>query len=146
MIKITTAKPNESQQIRRFEQLVWHETCITSPYDIVTFVTYGYVFLAKENNKIVGAIIAIKTKKDEIRIIDWLVEKNHRHRGIGTKLYHKLRRAVGGLAIIAYVESRNTASLAGHKKLGFKRIKKVADPFYLSENTTWWVMKKLNTN
>lgn len=144
MLKILPAKPNESQLIRRFEQSVWNDPGITSRYDIVSFVTYGYVFLAKENNKIIGAIIAIKTKRDEIRILDWLVHKNYRHLGIGTKLYNKLRQTVAGHAIIAYVESGNAASLAGHKKLGFKPVKKVTDPFYLGDKTTWLVMRAKN--
>lgn len=141
MIKISKAKPKESQSIRQFEQFVWNETNITSPYDIVSFVTYGYVFLAKSKDKIVGAIVAIKTKDNEIRIIDWIVDESYRHIGIGTKLYEKLRKEAGNLTMIAYVESDNTASIEGHKKLGFKPTKKITDPFFIGDKKNWVIMK-----
>ena len=145
MIKISKAKPKESQSIRQFEQLVWNETDITSPYDIVSFVTYGYVFLAedteKDKDKIVGTIVAIKTKDNEIRIVDWIVHEQYRHTGIGTRLYKRLRKEIGNLTMIAYVESDNTASIEGHKKLGFKPTKKVKDPFFIGEKKNWLVMK-----
>jgi len=141
MIKIARAKPSECQEVRRFEQFVWKEVCITSPYDIAFFVSYGYVFLAKDNDVIVGAIIAIKTKYDEVKITDWLVDERYRRTGIGSRLYKRLKNDIKGLPIIAYVESKNIASLAGHEKLGFKRIKQVEDPFYLGDKKSWWIMK-----
>lgn len=141
MIKISKAKPEESQLIRQFEQFVWNEPSITSPYDIVSFVTYGYVFLAKDRDKIVGTIVAIKTKDNEIRIIDWIVDEPYRHIGIGTKLYKRLRKEIGKLTMIAYVESDNTASIEGHKKLGFKPTKQITDPFLIGDKKDWIVMK-----
>lgn len=141
MIKISRAKPSECQKVRQFEQKVWNETYITSPYDIAFFVSYGYVFLAKEKNKIVGAIIAIKTKDDEIKITDWLVDERCRRIGIGTKLYNVLKKDTQGLPIIAYVESKNTASLSGHEKLGFTRVKKIRDPFYMGDKKSWYIMR-----
>ncbi|PIR04350.1 MAG: hypothetical protein COV59_01290 [Candidatus Magasanikbacteria bacterium CG11_big_fil_rev_8_21_14_0_20_39_34] len=143
MIKIVRAKPSECQKVRRFEQMVWDEPCITSPWDIMFFVSYGYVFLAKEKEKIVGAIVAFKTKNDEVKITDWLVAKKYRRTGVGTKLYKRLKKDTKGMPIIAFVESKNTASLEGHKKLGFRCIKEVKDPFYLGEKKIWSIMKNL---
>lgn len=114
---------------------------MTNAYDIASLVSYGYVFIAKDHNKIIGAIIAMKTINDEIYIADWFVHSKYRRTGIGAKLYEKLKDDTKGLSIIAYVESKNIASLRGHEKLGFKRGKKIQDPFYVGDKKTWWIMK-----
>jgi len=144
MIKISKAKPKESQSIRQFEQFVWDEECITSKYDIVSFVTYGYVFLAKDKDKIVGTIVAIKTKDNEVRILDWIVHEKYRHMGIGTRLYKRLKKEIGKLTMIAYVESDNKASIEGHKKLGFKCTKEITDPFFIGDKKNWFKLKNTN--
>ncbi|MBI2984989.1 MAG: GNAT family N-acetyltransferase [Candidatus Kerfeldbacteria bacterium] len=141
MIKISRAKPSESQKVREFERKVWGGPYMTGTYDIASFVSFGYVFLAKDQDEIIGAIIAMKTKNDEVYIADWFVHPKYRRTGIGTKLYERLKEDAQGLTIIAYIESKNIASLKGHEKLGFKRYRKTQDPFYIGDDKSWWIMK-----
>ncbi|MCX6735900.1 MAG: hypothetical protein NTZ13_02355 [Candidatus Parcubacteria bacterium] len=55
-IKITKAVTFESQEIRELETLVWEEE-VTNKYDVPMFVRFGYVFVAKIGDKIVGAMV-----------------------------------------------------------------------------------------
>lgn len=125
MTTITRAKINESQEIRRIEDKIWKEKNVTSKYDIANFVRFGYVFVAKEKGKIVGAIIAMRTKDDKIYVNDWFVKENHRGKGTGTMLYNALIKEAKGRKIIVFVMPDNKVSLKAHSKLGFKVVKKV---------------------
>lgn len=152
MIRITKAKPGECQLVRQFEEKIWQEKCVTSQYDAAIYVRFGYVFIAKDKGKIVGAIIALRTKDNEVKITDWIVDKEYRRKGIGGQLYQKLEKEVAdsesniragrkqGSRMIACVKATNIASLEGHKKFGFKKIKKMIDPFCLGDKKTWWLM------
>ena len=142
MIKIVKAKPEESNEIRDFEDTLWEEKHVTSRYDMVSFVTFGYVFLAKDEGKIIGAIIAMKTKNDEIRVTDWIVDEKYRRLGIGTKLYKKLFKETDGLNVITYIKTDNIPSLESHKKLGFKKVKKVRDPYLSGKEKYYWLVKR----
>ncbi len=142
MITISKAKLKDCQKIRKLEQKVWEEQNITSPYDTAICVRYGYVFVAKEIDKIIGAIIAIKTRDNEIKIVDWIVDKKYKNKSIGLKLYKKLIQHVSNIPIIAFVNSKNKISINKHKKLGFKMIKKIKDPYVLGEKDYWFLMKR----
>lgn len=133
MITITTAKINESQEIRRLEENVWKEKNVTDKYDIANFVRFGYVFVAKEENRVVGAIIAMKTRDDKIYVSGWVVHKKYRRKGIGTQLYKALIRKTKGKKIIVFVEPNNKISLKAHKKIGFRVVRKISDPYNLGE-------------
>lgn len=143
MITISRAKISESQKVRRLEQTVWKSNIITSQYDAAFFVHYGHVFVAKDKNKIVGAIVAIKTKGNEIKIIDWVVAELYRRHGVGLRLYQALKKAAGKLPLIAWVKTTNHPSLEAHRKLGFKKTKKLVDPFALGNKGVYWIMKKV---
>jgi L-amino acid N-acyltransferase YncA len=134
MIRICKAKINESQKIRKLEEKVWKEKNVTDKYDIANFVRFGYVFVAKEKNKIIGAIIAMKTKVDKIYVGDWVVDKRYRRKGIGTMLYKALIRKVEGKTLIAFVEPNNTKSLKAHSRLGFRIIRKIEDTYNLGKS------------
>ena len=142
MITITQAKPSECQKIRKFEQAVWKEKGITSAYDSAFFAWFGYVYVAKDKGKIVGVIIAIKTRDNQVKVVDWLVKEKYRRQGIGLRLYKKLLTAAAGLTVVAFVDSSNIASLEAHQALGFKKMKKIKDPFYLGSKQVWWVMER----
>ncbi|MCB9798264.1 GNAT family N-acetyltransferase [Candidatus Nomurabacteria bacterium] len=141
MITISKAKPSECQKVRHLEQKVWKEPGVTSQYDIAFFVSFGYVFVAKDKDKIVGAIVAIKTKDNEIKITDWVIDKKYRRMGIGSRLYAKLKKEAKELPLLAYVEASNEPSIHGHQKLGFKKVKKMKDPFYLGTTGDWWMLR-----
>ncbi len=132
MIKIKKAKINQSQKIRALENEIWDEE-VVNIYDMAAFITFGYVFIAEDKNKIIGAICAFATKNNEVYLNDWVVDKKHRGKGIGKKLFEKLKKEIGNKNIISYVELKNGISVAAHKKLGFELVKKVKDPYDLKK-------------
>ncbi|MBI2444694.1 MAG: GNAT family N-acetyltransferase [Candidatus Magasanikbacteria bacterium] len=142
MITLARAKPKESQAIRRLEQRVWRASNITSPYDIAFYVRFGYAWIARDAQRLIGAIVALKTRNDEVKIVDWVVEPKYRRRGIGERLYRALERASRGLPIIALVKETNRPSLRAHQKLGFKPVRAIRDPFALGSKKRWWLMRK----
>lgn len=144
MIRISQARPPECQKLRDFETLTWKES-VTSVYDIAFYVYFGYCFLAKDGDKMVGLIMAMKTRENKVKIVDWLVNPAYRNRGIGTRLYKRLKKEVSPLPIIAFVNCNNAVSLGRHLKLGFKKIRKIKDPFYLKDGSEWWHMEHKNT-
>ena len=131
-VKILKAKVSDSQKIRELENRIWNEE-VVNKYDIPMFVRFGYSYIAKYKDKIVGAIIAYKTKDDEVYVCDWIVEKKFRKSGIGLKLYKSLIKNIRDLPIVSFIEQNNTPSLNAHFKLGFKIVKKIKDPYDLGE-------------
>lgn len=129
MITISKAKVSEAQNIRRLEETIWKAKNITSKYDAASRVRFGYVFVAKDNKNIIGAIIASKTQKNEIYVEDFLVKKRYRGVGIGKKLYERLIRSVKKAPIIAFVSPKYKTSIHVHTELGFRIWKKIKDPY-----------------
>ncbi len=127
MIKITKAKVAEAQEIRKLEKKVWGEE-VVNKYDIPMFVRFGYVFVAKDKKKIVGAICSYKTNIDEIYVCDWVVDPKYRNREIGLKLYQKLINSVKN-PIITFLDPHLTPTLRAHEKLGFKIVKRVDNAY-----------------
>lgn len=134
MIKISFAKLSDAAAIRRLENKTWGGE-VVSKYDVPMFIQLGYVFVAKDQNKIIGAICSYLTKRGEVHVCDWVVDKTYRGQNIGLKLFNKLLLAVKNRPLISYINIKNAPSLAAHKKLGFKfkSLPKSADPFYLVE-------------
>ena len=128
VIKIVKATLADSQEIRKLEEKVWWKG-VTSPYDAATFAEYGLTFIARDNQKIVGAIIAIPTMKKEMRVLDWIVHHSYRRKGIGKSLYQRLFKSTKGRPILTYVDVKNTTSLNGHHKLEFTVLKKMNHPY-----------------
>ncbi len=131
MIKIQKAKISEAQTIRHLEERVWGKG-VTSKYDAPMFVRFGYCYVAKDNNKMVGAIIAYPTKQGDVYVTDIIVAASYRRTNVGERLYQVLLQAVRQ-PIVSFIDPRNTASLALHRKLGAKVVRRVKDPFVLNE-------------
>ena len=55
-IRIERAKPSDSKELRRLETRVWKEE-VTNKYDLPMFIRFGYAFVAKDGNRIVGGDI-----------------------------------------------------------------------------------------
>lgn len=89
MVRIRKAVLSDAQHIRALETRVWTEE-VTSKYDIATFVSYGYVFVAESEGALVGAIVAIEQKQGGIYVMDLVVDSNFRREGVGRKLYERL--------------------------------------------------------
>ena len=139
-MKIKKAKIEDLQQILKLETKIW-DCQVTSIYDMANFVRFGYVFVAKDKTKILGAIIAIKTNKDEVFVEDLIVDKKYRNKGIGTKLKQKLISSVK-LPMIGFVSHKFKASLRLQKRLGFKIIKKVKDPYMRNKKEYVFMFRK----
>ncbi len=140
MIKISKAKIEDLQQILKLETKIW-DGRVTSIYDMANFIRFGYAFVAKDKTKIVGAIIAIKTKDDEVFVEDLIVDKKYRNKKIGTKLKQKLISSVK-LPFIGFVSPKFKASLKLQKKLGFKLVKKVKNPYMRNKKEYVFMFRK----
>lgn len=132
IINITKAKISEAQKIRMLESKVWREE-VVNKYDVAMFIRFGWCFVAKDDNKIVGTICSYLTRNNEVYICDWVVQKNYRRINIGVILYKRLIRAIKGRSIVSFVDLKNIPSLKLHKKLGFKIIKRIKNPYNLNE-------------
>jgi len=91
-------------------------------------------FVAKDKDKIIGAICSYFTKDNELYICDWVVDKNYQGRKIGINLYKRLLKKTKSVSLISFINYKAVKSLELHKKLGFKIIKKVNNPYCIKEN------------
>ena len=126
-IRILKANVKDSQEIRRLETRVWKEE-VTNKYDIAMFIRFGYVFIAKDANKIIGGICAYRTNKGKIYVCDWFVDKEYRNKKVGMRLYQKLIR-VADADIVSFLDPENIPTLKAHMKLGFKIARKVKNAY-----------------
>lgn len=130
---IAKAKVSDAQEIRNLEHAVWREE-VVNKYDIPMFVRFGYVYTAHYDSKLVGAIIAYKTNKNEIYVCDLVVDAKYRRLKIGEKLYRRLMRAVKGTNIVSFLDSKLTPTNKLHEKLGGKIVARIKDPYNLTKD------------
>lgn len=142
MVNISQAKVSESPAIRKLEQQVWKDKDISAKYENGYLTRFEYVFVAKEKTKIIGAILAMKTAKEEIYVEDIIIHPKWQQHGIGKKLYETLLAHCGNYPILALVATKNEASIKLHKELGFKGIKKVKNPFGVDVSQESFLMRK----
>ena len=131
-IKISKAEPTDAQEIRKLETLVWDEE-VTNQYDSPMFIRFGYVFTAKEGKKLVGAIVAFRTNKDEVFVSDIVVHPSYQGKKIGEKLYKKLLQSVKGKNVVSFLDPDLIPTLNLHKKLGGKIVARVNNAYDLKE-------------
>ncbi len=146
MLVISRAKISDVEEIKKLERRVWKEYMnledVTGDYGLGPLIRFGYVFVAKVDGKIVGVIVALKTKDSSVFVEDWVVDKNYRGQKIGRKLYEKLIEAVGNVHLVTWVNSRYVDSVEAHKKIGFKMHKIVKDPYGIGETEDYFVVKR----
>jgi hypothetical protein len=130
-IRILKAKISDAQQIRTLETSVWGEEC-TNKYDIPMYIRFGYVYVAKEGDKIIGAICSYKTRDGKIYVCDWFVDKKYRGKSIGIRLYEKLIDNTN-LPIVTFLDPARIPTLKAHEKLGFKVWKKIKNAYGIDE-------------
>ncbi len=141
MIIIEKAATADAQKIRALEKRVWSEE-VVNKYDEPMFVRFGYVYVAKDNEKVVGAIVAYPTRDNEVYVCDWVVDKKYRGQGIGMKLYKRLLKVIKGKPVVSFINPNHKASLAAHQKLGFSIVNKVRNPYGLKEGNRIFVRLK----
>jgi ribosomal protein S18 acetylase RimI-like enzyme len=132
-IKITRAKTSDAQAIRGLEGRVWGEE-VVNKYDSPMFVRFGYVFTAKIEAKLVGAIISYKTNKNEVYVADLVVDPKYRGMKIGEKLYKRLLSAVRGTNVVSFLDPTLEPTRKLHEKLGGKIVARVKDPYDLKDD------------
>ncbi|MCX6722283.1 MAG: GNAT family N-acetyltransferase [Candidatus Staskawiczbacteria bacterium] len=146
-IKITLAKPSDTNKIVQLEREVWKEAFgldgVAGKYDVGSFIRLGLVFVAKDKNKIVGAIISFGTESKDMFIADWVVDKKYRNHGIGKELFNKLIKKLKNRKLITFIEERYKESIHFHKEMGFKTIKTVKDIYGIGEKQKYYVFEKI---
>lgn len=145
-IKILRAKPSDTLEIMDLERRVWKNAFnlqdVAGKYDLGSFIRMGLVFIAKDKNKIIGAIISFGTAKGDMFLADWVVDAKYRNLGIGTKLYKKLVSNIKDHSLITFVESRYKESIKAHKKIGFKIQKRIKDIYGIGEKQNYYIFVK----
>ena len=126
---------SDAGSVRDLETKVWLDE-VTSAWDIGTFVRCGYVYVACLDSSIVGAIVAIQHRCAYLYVVGLLVEPTMRRKGIGERLYkrvlHHAHRVSSG-RVETHVGISSGASVALHKKLGFRVIRQETDVYGLQE-------------
>jgi ribosomal protein S18 acetylase RimI-like enzyme len=98
------------------------------------FVRFGYVYVAKSDKKIVGAIIGYRTNKNEVYVCDLVVDPQYRRLKIGEKLYKKLLSIVKGMDVVSFLDPELGPTFELHKKLGGRIIARIKDPYNLQND------------
>ena len=128
MITISKAKIKDCPKIVELEKKIRNEDFVSNVYESAAFIKYGFVFIAKDNEKIIWAIIAFMGKNDIVFVTDFVVDPKYRNYGIWHKLYNKLikewKKTIHALVWPDYKESINL-----HEELWFKLIKKENYPY-----------------
>ena len=137
---ISKAKIEDLDDVLRLEQRVWNENTVNNKYDLGTSIRFGHAFVAKHRGKVVGAILAMRTADGSVFVQDWFVDPNHRGKGIGRTLYSKLIESAAA-PIVTLVSPKFSASVAVHKKLGFKPVKLVKNAYFVGD-TARFLMRK----
>lgn len=89
-MKIQQATIADCPQIVELEKRVWDDDYVSNIYECAAFINYGYVFVAKEKEQIIGAIIGFIGKDNIVFVTDLVVDPEYRGQGIGKDLYQTL--------------------------------------------------------
>lgn len=137
-------KKVEKQNIKELASLayaIWHEywTCILSPEQIDYMVenfqseqainkqieneNYTYYFIIQNGQK--AGYFGISDKKDYLFLSKLYIQKDFRHKGLGTKAFEEIKQLANGKKIQLTVNKHNTNSINAYKKWGFKTIDSV---------------------
>lgn len=141
-ISVTRAKISDVDGILELQKNIWKdEGGSSNRYDMCDWISHGYVFVAKHMGKIVGTIAAFKTSRNELYVTEWIVDKEYRRKGIGSKLYRKLISTTH-LPILSVLNIDYKESMAGHSKLGFRLVKRLRNPYGLKEKKERLLMRR----
>ena len=105
------------------------------------YKTFGYCFLDK-NGKIIGYIICIEKKDNDILITSLGIEEKFRKRGIGKvllKICIETLKEKGNIYL--HVRSKNVIAINLYKKNGFKEIEKISN-YYEDDSAIYMELKK----
>ena len=146
MIKILRAALMDNQKILNLERRVWKDflglSDVAGKYDLGSFIRFESVFVAKDKDKVIGAIVAIKTRNNKLFVADWVVDKKYRGKKIGLKLYKRLLKEAKSEAIDSLVSERYTKSVELHKRMGFKIKDIIPDAYGVHEKEKYYLFEE----
>lgn len=94
---------------------------------------YPYIVCVSDGRPIGYAYLDKYSERSAYRFtadLSIYVDKDFRHGGVGTELYHgieRLAKETGIKNIISVITSENDASVAFHEELGFERVGSISD-------------------
>jgi ribosomal protein S18 acetylase RimI-like enzyme len=144
-IRIRRARVTDAAKIRRLEQRVWRESAVTGRYEVAPDIVLGIAFVALAEERMVGVILARGTLSGTAYVTDWVVDRNWRRQGIGMRLYEALIAALGRRPLLTFVDRKDPVSLHLHRRLGFRIVTTIRDPYGIGEASSRLVMARGDT-
>ncbi len=145
-ISIARARIPDVDGILELQGNIWRdEGGQSNRYDMCDWISHGYAFVAKHRNRIVGAITAFRTSRNELYVTEWIVDKEYRRKGIGSRLYRRLISTTQ-LPILSILSTDYKESVAGHSKLGFRLVKRLRNPYGLKEKKERLLVRRSQGN
>ena len=84
---------------------------------------YTYYFIIQNGQK--AGNFGISDKKDYLFLSKLYIQKDFRHKGLGTKAFEEIKQLANGKKIQLTVNKHNINSINAYKKWGFKTIDSV---------------------
>jgi ribosomal-protein-alanine N-acetyltransferase len=143
MIKIQWAGIRDTNKIFNLTKRVYHDRLSANLFAIGECIKFGYVFVARKGDgKLAGAILAWRTRDDEVYVSDIVIDKEYRKQGLASQLYERILSQARDREIIAFVDHDDTPSLKLHQKLGFYKEKKMKAPYGLKSMKEMYLMRR----
>lgn len=141
MILIGPAKVSDFLQIAALDRIVWaknrnSEFIPDGEHAWRLWVEYSLVFVAKDGDQVVGAILAFPCKTGQWCIHKVFVDPPYRKRGVGCRLFAELLKELDLLRVDCFltVDPKNQAALRLYEQWGFRERKFVAGYYRPAED------------
>ncbi len=107
------------------------------------WVAGAYVYVARDGEQIVGAIVAFPTRQETLFVHKVMVEQRYRGRGIGTRLFDLLLEEIDEsvhASCLLTVDPANKAAVQRYERIGFTEREYVAG--YYRDDEDRYVMTR----
>lgn len=116
---------------------------LSFPYPYPKIVFYDYInklfFVAEENKKIVGYVIADYERN---LVVSIAVHPEYRNKGYGKKLMNYVLKLMKG-EVFLQVRKSNKIAISFYQKIGFKKIKEI-ERYYMNGENAILMSKKID--
>ncbi|HVX26798.1 MAG TPA: GNAT family N-acetyltransferase [Parafilimonas sp.] len=92
----------------------------------------GFIFLLKDNNKVIGSAGILKVNHEEFELIKMYVSPEYRGKKYGEMLLHHCiakAKQINASKIILYSNSKLQTAIRMYEKFGFKHVAPINTPF-----------------